>query len=457
MQKEPNVPNRIFTDAASAPPSPHLTAAQRVSGDQKRIVLYSHDTMGLGHMRRNLLIAEALTASCPNASILMIAGAREITRFELPPGVDCVTLPGLHKNESGQYRSRHLSISLPDLLAVRRDAIRAVVASFQPHAIVVDKVAQGIGGELIPTLIEQHERGTACILGLRDILDEPAIAKGEWQAAGGDDWITRVYDRVWIYGDQRVYDAVREYEFSEAVANRTEYVGYLDQSLRQDVVADDQAVLLRHLAPGKKRVTCVLGGGQDGAALAEAFCNTNFGDQWHGILIAGPYLPSTQLTALRHLAQARSNLTLLPFTAAADHYLRSSDRVIAMGGYNTVCSVLSYNRDALIVPRVRPRQEQWIRASRMADLGLLHVLRPDQCDAHSMGAWLHQALPDRPDLRQRVDLHGLDRIAQWFQQLQPPRCESSDCLHPWCDEARSFDPLPHAAARMIPESPSFPR
>ena len=68
----------------------------------RRVALYSHDTMGIGHMRRNLLIAQALAHGPQPVSILMVAGAREVSAFGLPPGVDCLTLPSLFKDDKGQ-------------------------------------------------------------------------------------------------------------------------------------------------------------------------------------------------------------------------------------------------------------------------------------------------------------------------------------------------------------------
>ncbi|RMD61332.1 glycosyltransferase, partial [Candidatus Parcubacteria bacterium] len=84
-----------------------------------RIALYSHDTMGLGHMRRNLLIATALTRSEPRPIVLMIAGAREAAAFAMPAGVDCVTLPAFGKQTNGQYHARSLDVSLKSLVALR--------------------------------------------------------------------------------------------------------------------------------------------------------------------------------------------------------------------------------------------------------------------------------------------------------------------------------------------------
>ena len=52
--------------------------------------------------------------------------------------------------------------------------------------------------------------------------------------------------------------------------------------------------------------------------------------------------------------------------------------VVAMGGYNTFCEILSFDKRALIIPRTAPRLEQFIRTKRAAELGLLAMLSEDQ-------------------------------------------------------------------------------
>src|SRR5438046_4724517 len=87
-----------------------------------------------------------------------------------------------------------------------------------------------------------------------------------------------------------------------------------------------------------------------------------------------------------------------------------ADRIIAMGGYNTICEVLSFEKHALIVPRVHPEPEQWIRAQRLRDLGLIDVLHPDDLTPRALSDWLGRDLGRPPASRSRVDVNGLTRI-----------------------------------------------
>ena len=79
-----------------------------------------------------------------------------------------------------------------------------------------------------------------------------------------------------------------------------------------------------------------------------------------------------------------------------EELIAGAKAVVAMGGYNTYCEILSFDKPALIVPRVKPREEQLIRARRAAELGLVEMLLPEEAeDAERMAAAL-KALPDRP-------------------------------------------------------------
>ena len=65
--------------------------------------------------------------------------------------------------------------------------------------------------------------------------------------------------------------------------------------------------------------------------------------------------------------------------------------VVAMGGYNTFCEILSFDKKAIIVPRTRPRLEQFIRARAARNVGLIEMLDADRGrDPHAMATALRQ-------------------------------------------------------------------
>ncbi len=88
-----------------------------------------------------------------------------------------------------------------------------------------------------------------------------------------------------------------------------------------------------------------------------------------------------------------------------------------MGGYNTICEVLSFRKPALIVPRVKPRREQLIRAERLQALGLVDLLHPADLTPGALSEWLANG-HRRPALaRRHIDLNGLTRVPQLLEEL----------------------------------------
>ena len=69
------------------------------------------------------------------------------------------------------------------------------------------------------------------------------------------------------------------------------------------------------------------------------------------------------------------------------------------------------------MPRVAPEPEQWIRAQRLRDLGLVDVLHPDELDARALTEWLARDPGPPPAVRDRIDLGGLSRIPTLLTEL----------------------------------------
>ncbi|WP_069387053.1 glycosyltransferase family protein [Cellulosimicrobium cellulans] len=195
---------------------------------RRRVALYSHDTQGLGHVRRTSLLARAVVAADPDVDVLLLSGAAEATSLPLPPRTEVVTLPGVAKDPATGYGPRRWGGTLEDVVAVRAGVLDGALAAFDPDVLVVDKVPLGVGGELRPALERLRARGrTACVLGLRDVLDVPEVAVREWDDQRSTSVVERLYDEVWVYGDARVYDPLVEYALPDVVARRTVFTGYL--------------------------------------------------------------------------------------------------------------------------------------------------------------------------------------------------------------------------------------
>jgi predicted glycosyltransferase len=388
--------------------------ADHQSRSSVRIALYSHDTMGLGHVRRNLLIAQALADSSLQANTLIIAGVREAGAFVMPQGGDCLTLPAYRKDHNGEYAPRSLAMETASLAILRSQVIGAALKNFAPDLFIVDNVPRGALQELTPVLTRLKDQGkTRCVLGLRDILDAPERVQKQWRLLDNEAAIRDYYDAVWIYGDRNVYDAIEEYAFPPDMAAKSTFTGYLDPTARlihNDADADLFAQLPKDLAQ-KGFTLCMIGGGQDGLAVTQAFARAELPADEYGVIVTGPFLPSPQKQRLLDWVAGNRRLKALEFLPEPMRLMRQAKRVIAMGGYNTVQEILCLGKRALIVPRDRPRLEQTIRAQRLHARGLLDLIAFHQLNPRTLSAWLHhEVTAPLPPPRQPLDREGLKRL-----------------------------------------------
>jgi predicted glycosyltransferase len=100
--------------------------------------------------------------------------------------------------------------------------------------------------------------------------------------------------------------------------------------------------------------------------------------------------------------------------------------VVAMGGYNTFCEILSFGKPALLVPRTTPRLEQYLRAERAQRLGLVRMLANDGVrDPQRMAASLRELplMPVLTDVVRAPMLQGLERISRLIGPWLGPRHE----------------------------------
>ena len=141
------------------------------------ILMYCHDTFGLGHIRRTMAIANHLRDSQIN--ILILTGSPIVGRYAFPDRVDFVRIPGMIKKTNDEYLPLSIKINPNHALDIRKNIITATAKSFKPHLFIVDKEPLGLKKEILPTLqwLRRCRPDTRSILGLRDIMDDAETVK----------------------------------------------------------------------------------------------------------------------------------------------------------------------------------------------------------------------------------------------------------------------------------------
>jgi predicted glycosyltransferase len=345
-----------------------LSREQNQNQRGPRVMLYSHDTFGLGHLRRSRALAGAITAADPSASALILTGSPVAGRFAFPSRVDHMRLPGVIKRSDGSYASRTMGMSIEETTELRSGLIRSMAEQYDPDVLIVDKEPTGFRGELLPTLKLLAEEGrTKLVLGLRDVLDEPEVLAAEWARKEAVEATETFYDEIWVYGLAGIYDPTQGLDLSPATQNRMYWTGYL----RRDLGAWDDP-------PEQPYVLITPGGGGDGAMMVDLVLSAYEQDpdlSPRAVLVYGPFLSGETREAFEtRVAALNGRVTAVGFESRIETLFSGAQGVVCMGGYNTFCEVLSFDKPAVIVPRTTPRLEQWIRASRAEELGLVSML-----------------------------------------------------------------------------------
>jgi predicted glycosyltransferase/nucleoside-diphosphate-sugar epimerase len=400
------------------------TKVGRGSSQRPLCVLYSHDTYGLGHLRRNSALAHALLKREPGARVVLITGSPVAGRWPMPAGVEVIKLPPVVKQAAESYTPLD-SRSLAGLLAERAGIISSALLRLRPHAFLVDHAPLGLKGELRLALDMARAQlpETRRLLGLRDILDDPAEVRKLWQDQGTLGWIESSYDGVLVYGSRELFDVGEAYGFGPQLAARTRYTGYIakDRGMEPEL---EFPVGVDEWLSGDLRILVTGGGGGDAgllfSAFLEAWPSINAALPVRALLVTGPLMDEETMCALEEGASRLAGVDLIRSSNAMLSLVDATDVVVSMGGYNSVVEAVTARKRLVICPRVWPRREQLIRAEAFSRLGLARSVRVEEAGAGGLAKAVRAAI-ERPlppaKAWAKVDLGGGDRVTEELVEL----------------------------------------
>ncbi len=377
-----------------------------------KILLYSHDTTGLGNISRTLLLARTLREGYPDAAILIVTGSPVIHAFRIPKNVDYIKIPSLDRVESERYEPRFLSELASEVTEMRKDILKRTVLGFKPDLMIVDKRPAGVDGELLETLeaLKQNAYPTKLVLGVRDILDDPTRTRKSLVDNHAFELIERFYDQVWIYGTPEVFDHINEYAYPKSILPKTHYCGYLQRPTE-----------LSKTGGKSLRVLLTTGAGGDGGNITHAYLeglqNLPRRIRLKSTIVFGPDMPTETRNTLAQRYAHLEDVRFRDFETDLKHRYAKADVVVAMAGYNTVCELLSFGKRAILVPRDKPVMEQLIRARRLSELGFFDILEPSELSPERLIQQVLCTLEAAPKPMPAIDLGGLPTIRALVQEL----------------------------------------
>jgi len=306
-----------------------------------------------------------------------------------------VRIPGVIKLRNGEYVSLSLHIDIEETLAMRSSIIHHTADIFDPDLLIVDKEPLGLRGEVRATLDLLRNRGTPLILGLRDVMDDPSALETEWERKHAVPALSDYYNELWVYGLPQICDPLEGIDLPASVRRRMVYTGYL----RREARAAASNLEARGLADGDFLLVTA-GGGGDGDEVIDCVLSAYEHDPGPlppALIVYGPFLVPERQAAYDARVARLQKLQAITFDARLEALMARAKGVVAMGGYNTFCEILSFDKPALILPRTVPRLEQYIRARRAAELGLVAMLSEENArDPARMAAALLQLTQQSP-------------------------------------------------------------
>ena len=376
----------------------------------RRVLFYVQHLLGVGHVKRAAILAEAMAASGLDVTVALggppladvpFRGARVA---QLPPariaGEDFSTII----DDAGRPADEAWR-------AARRGALLDLSASVRPDVLIIELFPFGrrqFRFELIPLLETVHrvpERPRiAC--SARDIL---VASKRPGRDAETVETLRRYFDAVLVHGDPGLIPFDATFASASAIADLIRYTGYVTSPARHDL----------ELSGGAGEVLVSAGGGAVGAPLLlaalEARAMTPLADNvWR--LITGPNLPDTDFERLRAAADERTMVER--FRQDFPARLKLAALSISQAGYNTTMDIVAAGARAVVVPyETASETEQRLRAELLAAKGLLTVLPVDALSPARLATAVADALARPAATARSVDLSGAATTARLVNEL----------------------------------------
>ncbi len=408
-----------------------------------RVAIFTHDTFGLGHVRRSLHITRALAEEEPRATVLLITGCPAVAALGPPPhGADIVKIPTVVKTGAPEHRPPHLSLPLAETTALRARLVREAVLGLEADVFLVDNFPLGSRDELLPVLRALRGTGTRTVLGLRDILGAPEVIRRDWSRQGVYDILDRYYDRILVYGLPSVLDVAEAYDLPATVASRVDYCGYItaeDPSPSDSPLAGELASEPFLLATG--------GGGGDAFPLLETFVEAlpHLPDL-PTLIVTGPLMSPVLREELASRVEGRENVSIRDFVPGLRSYIGAAAAVVSMCGYNTAAELRATGTPAVVVPRTwrygehkrkKAAGEEWeqlMRARGLSAAGVVELLEPDELAPERLAERVRTVLARGRRTDSPLGLDGLATVRSRLLELaadarhgsRDPRVEPAD-------------------------------
>jgi predicted glycosyltransferase len=380
----------------------------------QKIMFYCQHILGMGHLVRSMEIVRELVK---DFQVCFINGGEIIAEFQIPEGVEVINLPAIKTDaEFQQLQPVDGSLTLEEVKAIRTQQLFDIVTSFCPDILLIELFPFGRGKfkfELLPLLekLKQVNPQAKVVSSLRDIVEtkKKELEKYEEKVC---QLLNRHFDLLLVHGDPQFQ--ILEETFSKVKDIRCPivYTGYVVQpELEKELEIDEK----------KPIILVSVGGGRFGHELLDAIVEAASHLQEkisHQLQIfTGPFMPDDKFEELQLKASHLSNVRVERFTTNLLVYMKKADLSISMSGYNTTMNILTTGVRAMLMAFTgNDDREQTIRSQKLADLGIVELIQPEDLEATRLADKIINCLQKEQN-QVCFDFAGAQNTAKYLKEL----------------------------------------
>lgn len=335
-----------------------------------RILVYTHNSIGLGHVFRTLAVITGIRRWRPDIDFMVLSGT-SVPHILLRKGIEVVKLPGIKKaiDETGApLKPRYLrNVSVDNILDFRQTVIREAFVFFKPEVVMVEHYLSGLSGEITPLLTQKIAcKGTPEAFALVH-LSRGIMGVDSNQVKDADhpcpiSSFPEPYDFRYVFDDPVPNDSDGTQPNS-----RVRYLGRIAENSIEDLTGKE-TVLSRFRLPEKPIILIYLSRHGDIAGLSKSLMSAvetaDINRIFQTIMVVDPYLDPIIIEDIKADIRFR-HVRFLPFFYPLIDLIHASEIFICRAGYNIINEILLTDAKALIIPEHHPSGEQEERVRRL--------------------------------------------------------------------------------------------
>lgn len=348
--------------------------------DLKRIMYYTHNSIGVGHTFRALAVITAMRKHRPDIDFLVVSGT-SVPELFLKNGIEVVKLPSIkfHIDDNTYFLGpRYLkNCSVEAVSDLREKIIEDTFKTFQPDVLIVEHNMLGQRGEIIPILLKkwrQISQGEtfALVHISRGVLKNPSLIEAPFndrRQKSESIYVGDLYDFIYVMEDREVIDINRAYFGNRrSLKRKIQYMGKITVKTREELASKKEVFRRLNNGSDHEMILVSLGRARSALRIAElvvqAFSDLNLQDRYRLFFVIDPYLaPEIKQQLIRRFSNG--HLFFLDFLPDLVDIINAASLVIGRAGYNTLSEVLLTDSRAILIPEEHGHQEQETRLGKV--------------------------------------------------------------------------------------------